>query len=49
MLAEFGAVGIELFQYDPWVGHHFLCQEVVKTFVPGGEGGSEGRPKVELS
>lgn len=44
VLAEVGAVGVEFFQYDCWVLHHFLCQEGVKIFIPGREVGKTGDP-----
>lgn len=36
--AEVGAVGVEFLQYDHWVLHHFLCQEAMKSLIPGRKG-----------
>lgn len=39
MLTEGAAVGVEFFQYDHWVLHHFLGQDAMKTLIPEKEGG----------
>lgn len=47
--AEGEAVAVEFFQDEPWVLHHFLGQEEVKTFIPGSEDDGEfcGGPALE--
>lgn len=33
--AERGAVGVQFLQYNHGILHHFLCQELVETLIPG--------------